>query len=129
MLCGNERSLAMEHRWAKLFIKVLQSVGIDKLSKLASGLVQRQTLAELSLHPHASLVLQALLRQLALFLAIPVNQGDSIGRQSLRSLLRLLYNAATGNSCNRINSGRMTPALLHTLSSVVSRDDSSMHVT
>jgi hypothetical protein len=58
---GNERSLAQEARWGKLLIKVLQAVSVDKLSVLGAGLLERGTLVELSLHPHASLVIQALI--------------------------------------------------------------------
>ncbi len=58
---GNERSLVQEARWGKLLIKVLQAVSVDKLALLGSSLLERGTLVELSLHPHASLVIQALI--------------------------------------------------------------------
>ena len=90
---GSERSLAQEVRWGKLLIKMLHAVAVDEFATLGAALLDRATLVELSLHPHASLVIQALLRQLALLLALPDMSRDSAGRRHVRTLLQRLFSA------------------------------------
>jgi hypothetical protein len=95
---GNGRSLALEQRWGKLLVKVMQGVGSEQFCMLAQELVEPKALLELSLHPHGSQVLQAVLRQLALFLSLPEMavpcENASCSRQAVCNLLRSLYDAA-----------------------------------
>jgi len=103
---GNGRGLALEQRWGRLLIKMLEGMGSEQFCVLAKDLVgEPTTLFELSLHPHGSQVLRAVLKQLALLLALPEMAAPcepahaSSGRLALRQLLGILYGAATGDLC------------------------------
>ena len=102
---GHCRSLAHEQRWGKLLVKVLQGVGSEQFCMLAQDLVEPKSLLELSLHPHGSQVLRAILKQLALLLALPEMAVRctmaSSSRQALCNLLQSLYAAAKGNLAYR----------------------------
>ena len=103
---GNGRGLALEQRWGRLLIKMLEGMGSENFCVLAQDLVEEpSTLFELSLHPHGSQVLRAVLKQLALLLALPEMAAPrepghtSSSRQALRQLLEILYSTATGCLC------------------------------
>jgi hypothetical protein len=91
---GNERNLALEQRWGQLLIKILQAAHVEQLCVLASGLIEHTTLLELALHPHASQVMQAVLRQIAALLSLPDVSFQTREGEAVQQLVRQLYDAA-----------------------------------
>ena len=91
---GNERNLALEPRWGHLLIKILQAAHVEQLCVLAAGLIEHTTLLELALHPHASQVMQAVLRQIAALLSLPDVSFQTREGEAVQKLVRQLYDAA-----------------------------------